>query len=114
MEERLAEWHGKANLNLLDKIRIWHMYAMSKLGYLDQLLTQPHEAVQTRGEHILFRYMGGPHGRITTEILGNLEDTLGFPMAACFPGQANMAAKTRTRMAMGADGGKYSSLEMPW
>ena len=97
MESRLASWRGHSRLGLFDKFRIWNIYAISKLGYVDQLLTQPEE-IQRRIESLLTKWIGGPNGWMTAEIAVNLKEGIGFPVAPRRAGAANLAAKTRARI----------------
>ena len=84
-------------MGLFDKIRIWNIFAISKLGYVDQLLTQP-ECVQRDLEATLIRWLGGPNGWLSAESAFHLKETLSFPIAPRRPGAANLAAKVRTKI----------------
>ena len=82
-------------MGLFDKFRIWNVFAISKLGYVDQLLTQS-EQVQRSIEKVLAKWIGGPNGWLPTESAFHLKSELGFPVAPRRPGAANLAAKFRT------------------
>ena len=103
IEAHLRKWNGRAKLHLLDKIKIWNIYAMSKLGYIDQLLEIP-MSIQKHLEKLLVKWIGGPNGWISAEALSRLKADLDFHIAPRKPGPANLAARSRTRQGLSNDG----------
>ena len=95
IKARLDSWPGHM-FNMFDKIRVWNMFAMSMLGYVDQLYPF-HETIGDSIDALLTKWIGGPNGWINPHILARLTKDLGFMISPRRHGMSNMAARGRTR-----------------
>ena len=89
IKSRLNSWPGHM-FNMFDKIRVWNMFAMSMMGYVDQLYPF-HEIVGDAIDSLLTKWIGGPNGWINPHILARLTKDLGFMISPRRHGVSNMA-----------------------